>query len=172
MSSPQKILLIVFHLIILLNNFNVFSQQTNDEESDELLDVKTEFHFSSLESLSSLSSRLTMTSEELNNEIDNSEEEEEEDFSHKKGMLDESRRWPKDLEGFVIIPYEFYKRSKYSELSIFYDVRKHFFSLSIFYGVNIFSINNGIHFRQQPQKIDKNLYANHRETHLYQIHET
>lgn len=100
--------------MILMRNFDVLVSQdvSSDEESDELLDVKTEFNFSSLESLSSLSSRLTMRSDEIN---DNPEEEEEEEFNHLKGMLDESRRWPKDLEGLVIIPYDFFGKSKYSK---------------------------------------------------------
>lgn len=106
----------IFILFGILCNYQVESQDKNndsDESSSELLDVNTEFQFSSLEDLSVISQRITMSSDEL--EEEDTDEEEEEYKHNMKGMLDESLRWPKDLEGFVIIPYEFYKRSKYSE---------------------------------------------------------
>lgn len=113
MLALQKLTICI--LFGILCNYQVESHENNDsdESSNELLDVKTEFQFSSLEDLSIISQRITMSSDELEEE---ETDEEEEEYKHNmKGMLDESLRWPKDLEGFVIIPYEFYKRSKYSE---------------------------------------------------------
>lgn len=113
MHVLQHLLSICF-LFGVLCDFQVKSQDVSNEHSSELLDVNTEFNFTSLEDLSFLSQRITMSSDEL--EESDTEDEEEEDYKHNmKGMLDESLRWPKDLEGLVIVPYEFYKRSKYSE---------------------------------------------------------
>lgn len=117
MSVRHK-LVVSLLLLLLMKNVHVKSDDDSSEvDSSELLDVNTEFKFASLEDLSYLSNRLTQSSDELNEEENNEEEEEEEEYKHNmKGMLDESLRWPKDLEGFVIIPYEFHKKSRYSKI--------------------------------------------------------